>query len=446
MNLQLSSRVIIAWFLAAGLGGCVAHDTPPASQPPPVANTDTASPTSANTSTVTASNTANDAVTMPLVDALLSDANYSNELKTNVGLTDDEVQKLREAARGATSNLDENRSSETRSTTAASREAEKQIKSILGDEKGTDFLSYVRRNLSSMDSNAVANARPNAVPTDTRVVINAPEFRMDVFENGRLIKTYAVGIGYPEFPLPAGMRKANTIIVNPRWTPPDEPWVKGKFKPGKTVEPGGGDNPLGPIKIPIGLPSLIHGGKSPSRIGEFASHGCVGLTNAQIKDFAMEISALGGSPLQPDQLNRLMAKKTETEEVKLSHPVTVELRYETIVVEDGRLRIFRDVYERGTNTEENLRRVLDASGVSFDDLSPADREKIRAGLQRMANDAAGDPVDRNTANTAANSKNPKNADSLGKVTKDVKGQKEVTFELAELRGKGYPAPANLVKH
>ena len=47
--------------------------------------------------------------------------------------------------------------------------------------------------------------RPNAVPTDTRIVINAPAYRMDIFRDGKLEKSYKVGIGYPEFPLPRGM-------------------------------------------------------------------------------------------------------------------------------------------------------------------------------------------------------------------------------------------------
>ena len=66
---------------------------------------------------------------------------------------------------------------------------------------------------------------PNAVPTDTRVVVNIPAFRMDLFQDGSLVKSYKVGIGYPEFPLPQGLRKAQTIIFNPTWTPPDSPWV-----------------------------------------------------------------------------------------------------------------------------------------------------------------------------------------------------------------------------
>src|SRR5438105_2191673 len=43
---------------------------------------------------------------------------------------------------------------------------------------------------------------PNAVPKDTRIVVNIPAFRMDLFQDGRLVKSYKIGIGYPEFQLP----------------------------------------------------------------------------------------------------------------------------------------------------------------------------------------------------------------------------------------------------
>ena len=59
----------------------------------------------------------------------------------------------------------------------------------------------------------------------------------------------------------------------------------------------------------------------------------------------------------------------KTKDVKLGQTIPVEIRYDTIVVEDGTLYIYRDVYERGTNTEENLRRVLQLYGVSLDSLS-----------------------------------------------------------------------------
>jgi hypothetical protein len=178
----------------------------------------------------------------------------------------------------------------------AAKRADEELRKILGDEKATQVASFANEYWAKGDPSAEgASANtvemlkgPNAVPTDTRVVVNIPAFRMDLFQNGSLVKSYKVGIGYPEFPLPFGLRKVQTVIFNPPWTPPDSPWV-AKIKnatPGETIEPGSKDNPLGIIKIPIGLPSLIHGGKSPAKIGKFASHGCVGLTNAQVKDFA----------------------------------------------------------------------------------------------------------------------------------------------------------------
>ena len=145
---------------------------------------------------------------------------------------------------------------------------------------------------------------PNSVPKDTRVVVNIPAFRMDVFKDGELVKSYKIGIGYPEFPLPTGLRKAETIIFNPTWTPPDEPWVKSAMK-GQKVAAGSKLNPLGPIKIPIGSPSLIHGGKSLAKIGTFASHGCVGLTNAQVKDFARVLAETAGAELSDAKIQSL---------------------------------------------------------------------------------------------------------------------------------------------
>jgi lipoprotein-anchoring transpeptidase ErfK/SrfK len=133
---------------------------------------------------------------------------------------------------------------------------------------------------------------PNAIPKDTRIVVNIPAYRMDIFKDGSLIKSYKVGIGTPEFPLPTGLRKAESVIFNPTWTVPDEAWAAEmkNVSVGETVEAGSKNNPLGWIKIPIGLPNLIHGGKAPAKIGTFASHGCVGLTNPQIKDFAMRLA------------------------------------------------------------------------------------------------------------------------------------------------------------
>src|SRR6185369_12414026 len=228
--------------------------------------------------------------------------------------------------------------------------------------------------------------QPNAVPADTRVVVNIPAFRMDVFQDGSLVKSYKVGIGYPEFPLPQGLRKAQTIIFNPTWTPPDSPWV-AKMKnvtAGEKVEAGSKLNPLGPIKIPIGMPSLIHGGKSIAKLGTFASHGCVGLTNAQVKDFAKVLSQIAGTDLTDQSINSYLKDPTQTRAVKLKQTIPVELRYETIVVEGGALHIYKDVYDQNSNTEENLQKVLEANGTSLNSFAEDERAKVLAALNSMS--------------------------------------------------------------
>lgn len=280
-------------------------------------------------------------------------------------------------------------------------------------------------------------------PSDTRVVVNTPAYRMDVFKDGKLIKSYKIGIGYPEFPLPTGMRRATTIIFNPAWTPPDEPWVEasGKHKVGEKVEAGGKSNPLGVIKIPIGLPSLIHGGKSPSMLGQFASHGCVGLTDKQIKDFAKSLADLGGVELTDQEIAQKLKTPSKTEDLKLRAPTSVELRYETIVAEDGKLHIYRDVYERGSNTEENLRRALMAYGVTIDQLSQDERAQVQHALEEMSRGPGGKPGGDSGAEQEDQQKQ-RNIER-GKVTRTIKGRKVAVIKIAALAGKGYPAPVEM---
>jgi lipoprotein-anchoring transpeptidase ErfK/SrfK len=358
-------------------------------------------------------------VTLPLLDALLSDDKFVGQLKTSLKLTDDQVAELK---RASSTEIDRLRATNAEdvdgnsATDARTRTAE-QLRTILGEDKSRQLASFVNDYWSKGDVAAGTEDKnqpqmlpgPNAVPTDTRIVVNIPEFRMDLFQDGSLVKSYKVGIGYPEFPLPMGLRKANQIIFNPTWTPPDSPWV-AKMKnatPGETIKAGDKDNPLGPIKIPIGLPSLIHGGKSPAKIGKFASHGCVGLTTPQIKDFAALLArASNTNEISQQTIDSYLQDRERTKTVKLNQTVPVELRYETIVLEDGKLHIYKDVYAQDTNTEENLRKVLSANGVKFEDLSEDQRQKALDALNSKSN-------------------------------------KEVVIDLGGIAQKGYPAPVNL---
>src|SRR6185295_13939484 len=284
---------ILAWFLILLTTGCVPapsnSNTTVSTQPSP---SPSPSPSPATTDTASVQ------VTLPLLDALLTDEKFVARAKQNLKLSDQQIDELKRVSSADVARLRETNAEDVdgNATDAPERAAE-QLRTVVGEQKARDLATLANEYWSKGDTTGGDDSvqmlkGPNAVPTDTRVVVNIPAFRMDLFQDGSLVKSYKVGIGYPQFPLPQGLRKANQIIFNPTWTPPDSPWVvtMKNVTAGETVKAGDKDNPLGPIKIPIGLPSLIHGGKSPAKIGKFASHGCVGLTNAQIKDFAGQLA------------------------------------------------------------------------------------------------------------------------------------------------------------
>ncbi|HEY6119638.1 MAG TPA: L,D-transpeptidase family protein, partial [Pyrinomonadaceae bacterium] len=317
-------------------------------------------------------------LTLPVLDALLTNDTFNSALKSKLQLTTEQIDSLKRVSSSEVARLRQSNAEDLNSDPADARSrASDQIAAVIGQEKTNQLSSLVADAWANggtevetgKNGELKMSLKPNAVPTDTRIVVNIPEFRMDLFKNGELVKSYKIGIGYPEFPLPQGLRKAQTIIFNPTWTPPDSPWVASmkNVAPGEKIEAGSKDNPLGPIKIPIGMPSLIHGGKSPAKLGQFASHGCVGLTNAQVKDFAKQLAQATETQLSEKALAAYLQDRTKTSVVKLKQTVPVELRYETIVIEDGRLHIYKDVYDQNTNTEENLRLVLEANGSHLED-------------------------------------------------------------------------------
>lgn len=402
-------------------------------------------------------------VTLPVLDALFGDEAFKAELKSKLQLTDDQISRLQQRAQEEVARLRQtNAELEPGGAAEARQQAAQAVEAIVGPQKTTELFALVRdhwiRGSEELEAGKEVAPEetmlpgPNAIPGDSRIVVNIPAYRMDVFAGGTLIKSYKIGIGYPRFPLPIGLRKAQTIIFNPTWTPPNEPWVRGmkNVSAGTTVPAGSPLNPLGPIKIPIGMPSLIHGGKPLSKIGTFASHGCVGLTNSQVKDFATKLAEAGGKEISEKTIAAYLRNRTRTQAVKLDAPIPVELRYETIVVEDGKLHIYRDVYDQNTNTEENLRAVLSHYGVSFDDLNEDERFEVLEALNALSahprKTVAVQPAkaEASPAASPARAEDKQTEETKPKPKKPITSkQKEVVLEVAALAGKGYPAPAEL---
>ena len=147
------------------------------------------------------------------------------------------------------------------------------------------------------------------------------------------------------------------------------------------------------------------------------------------------LAQISDTDLSDLTINSYLKDPTQTRAVKLKQPIPVELRYETLLVEDGALHIYKDVYEQDTNTEENLRAVLEANGTSLDDLSDDERTQVLTALNAMSAHPKAVP--------SPSISEPKTAGKTAKNKKPAKSQKEIIVELKQLAGRGYPAPVNL---
>jgi hypothetical protein len=216
---------------------------------------------------------------------------------------------------------------------------------------------------------------------DIEITVDVPAFRLTLWQNGKEVKTYAVGVGRKDFPISIGEKQASEIIWNPDWIPPNSEWVTGRrgVKAGEVIRASDPRNPLGKLKIPLGYGYLIHQAAAVTDLGNLVSHGCIRMLRTDLYDLAEKIIAARGVPVEPKKIaNAKVTKNTVV--AKLDKPLMVDINYDTQVVEGGYLHLYPDVYERGTNTVEALRAELESSGV---DASAVDDATLKRMLARV---------------------------------------------------------------
>lgn len=218
---------------------------------------------------------------------------------------------------------------------------------------------------------------------DIRLTLNVPSFRLTLWQNGKEVKSYYVGVGMKEHPLYIGDREVNELIWNPAWIPPASDWVLGikGVSPGEVIKASDPRNPLGKMKIPLGDRYLIHQAAKPSDLGNLVSHGCVRMLRWDIYDLAEKIVAARNVPVSPKRIEA--AKRgLRTLVVNLDEPVPVDINYDTLVVEQGVLHVYPDVYARGTNRPAKLRAELQAANVDASNLSDKTFKQIFSKVTR----------------------------------------------------------------
>jgi hypothetical protein len=253
-------------------------------------------------------------------------------------------------------------------------------------QAGPGFIRYDRFESERSDKltgGKIEKAEFEAGQPDIKLTLNVPSFRLTLWQNGREVKSYFIGVGMKAYPIYIGEREAHEVIWNPSWIPPSSEWVKGHkgVRAGEVIKASDPRNPLGKVKIPLGDGYLIHQAKGLGDLGNLVSHGCVRMMRADLYDLAEKIVAARSLPVTRRQIAAAKASK-KTLVAALEEPLEFDINYDTLVVEGGVLYIYPDVYDRRTNTAARLREELRASGVDASGLEDAEAEKMLASVTR----------------------------------------------------------------
>ena len=130
-----------------------------------------------------------------------------------------------------------------------------------------------------------------------KIEINKPQRVLTAFDkDGSVIAVYPASIGSKEKPAPSGNFKVTSVAQNPTYKYNPEYKFKGvKATKPFTIKPGP-NNPVGSTWINLSLRGYgIHGTPEPSKVSKTESHGCVRLTNWDVKQLSAMVDK--GTPV-----------------------------------------------------------------------------------------------------------------------------------------------------
>ncbi len=124
-----------------------------------------------------------------------------------------------------------------------------------------------------------------------RVTVDKETRHVRAFDKaGKLVAFYPASIGSEEKPAPSGEATVKGVAFAPTYTYNPKYAFKGvKAKEKFEIKPGP-NNPVGVVWIDLSIPSYgIHGTPEPEKVGKTESHGCIRLTNWDVRDLAGRI-------------------------------------------------------------------------------------------------------------------------------------------------------------
>jgi lipoprotein-anchoring transpeptidase ErfK/SrfK len=138
----------------------------------------------------------------------------------------------------------------------------------------------------------VAALGPDKLPASVaRIEVDKAKRQIRAYDDGGdLLAVYPATVGSSERPAPEGEWAVRTTAPNPTYTYDPSRLTFGKASNGKlTIKPGP-NNPVGSTWIDLTKDTFgIHGTPDPRLVGKTASHGCVRMTNWDVRQLSLAV-------------------------------------------------------------------------------------------------------------------------------------------------------------
>jgi hypothetical protein len=181
----------------------------------------------------------------------------------------------------------------------------------IGEVEGQEGVELKAKLLERQIERAIDHpSRPRRIEARTRVVepeitaeelaeqypvvitVDRQSFKLRLWKNLELAKTYDIAVGKVGMDTPAGLYHIQNKAVNPSWHVPNSEWA-GELA-GQVIPPGP-DNPIKARWMGIYDGAGIHGTDAVDSIGSAASHGCIRMRIPDVEELYDQVPV--GAPI-----------------------------------------------------------------------------------------------------------------------------------------------------
>lgn len=152
---------------------------------------------------------------------------------------------------------------------------------------GRRFVARTRKVQPRVTRRRLARANP------VLLIADRASFKLRVYKNLKLDKTYPIAVGAAGYDTPAGLYRIANKAINPAWTVPNSDWA-GDLA-GQVIPGGAPNNPLKSRWLGIYDGVGIHGTSDRTSIGSSASHGCLRMLVEDVEDLYPRVPV--GAPI-----------------------------------------------------------------------------------------------------------------------------------------------------